>query len=63
MTHCWAIRHHWIAEVYGDLSDEYIDYMAEHWEDDWSEICILPDGHFGPHEWTRDDEIVLRFLA
>lgn len=23
--------------------------------------CMLPDGHDGPHEWTRDDEIRIIF--
>lgn len=23
--------------------------------------CMLPEGHQGPHEWTRDDEIIVTF--
>lgn len=30
-------------------------------EDGCSTTCMLLDGHDGPHEWTRDDEIVVRF--
>jgi hypothetical protein len=30
---------------------------------DWrcGTTCLLPDGHDGPHEWTRDDEIEITF--
>ena len=23
--------------------------------------CMLEEGHSGPHKWTRDDQIILRF--
>ncbi len=23
--------------------------------------CLLPDGHPGPHHWTPDDRLVIRF--
>jgi hypothetical protein len=25
--------------------------------------CTLPDGHYGPHEFTPDSEITIGFLA
>lgn len=28
-------------------------------EDDMGTTCLLPEGHLGPHEWTREDEIVI----
>jgi len=31
-------------------------------DDDCGTTCMLLDGHDGPHEWTRDDEIVIQFL-
>lgn len=30
-------------------------------EDDCGTTCMLLDGHAGPHEWMRDDEIRLEF--
>jgi hypothetical protein len=30
-------------------------------DDGCSTTCMLMDGHAGPHEWTRDDEIQVRF--
>ena len=27
--------------------------------DGCSTTCMLPDNHVGPHEWTRDDEIIV----
>lgn len=30
-------------------------------QDGCSTTCMLPDGHDGPHEWSRDDEITIRF--
>lgn len=29
--------------------------------DDVGTTCMLEDGHEGPHEWTRDDQISIRF--
>lgn len=31
--------------------------------DGCSTTCMLEDGHVGPHIWTRDDQIGVRFLA
>jgi hypothetical protein len=30
-------------------------------KDGCSSTCMLEDGHEGPHEWTRDDQIFIRF--
>lgn len=30
-------------------------------DDDCGTTCMLPRDHNGPHEWTRDDEIMLSF--
>ena len=24
--------------------------------------CMLLDGHDGPHQWTRDDEIIIQII-
>ena len=29
--------------------------------DGMSQTCMLPDGHQGPHEWTRDSDILVTF--
>jgi len=29
-------------------------------KDGCSTTCVLPDQHDGPHEWTRDDQIVIK---
>lgn len=57
IVHCWMGRLEWIKETYGSMSDEYVSYL----ENDMPETCMLPDGHAGPHEWTRDDEIEISF--
>lgn len=62
MSHCWTERGEWIEETYGYLSDEYLDYAADQYnEDACSEICLLSAGHVGPHKWTRTDEATLSF--
>jgi hypothetical protein len=33
------------------------------WEDEGRSTCLLPDGHDGPHEFTPDTEIVVRFAV
>jgi hypothetical protein len=30
-------------------------------DDGCGQTCMLPQGHDGPHEWTRDDEIGVEF--
>ena len=30
-------------------------------EDGMSQTCMLPDGHAGPHEWSRDDQVLVAF--
>lgn len=30
-------------------------------EDGCSTTCMLEDGHEGPHEWSRDDQIGISF--
>jgi hypothetical protein len=30
------------------------------YEDGCGSTCMLPDGHDGPHEFTPDDQIVIR---
>lgn len=59
--HCWTDRGEWIAETYGDTSDEYYDHAVAGYEGDPGEICILPADHFGPHKWTPIDQIVVSF--
>lgn len=31
-------------------------------EDGCNTTCMLWDGHEGPHEWSRDDEIMISFV-
>ena len=31
-------------------------------DDGMSTTCFLLDGHEGPHQWTRDDEIRITFF-
>lgn len=56
--HCWESKIDWIEQTYGDKSDQYYEYMASLVP---SGTCLLPSGHDGPHAWTDDEEIVVRF--
>ena len=54
--HCWAGRRDVAEETYGLGSAE--------WAEAWNEpdaTCMLEHGHAGPHEWTHDDSIDVRF--
>ena len=50
------------------MPDEKPENTAHCWEDGpltadgCPTTCMLPDGHDGPHEFDRDDEITVRFL-
>ena len=56
--HCWTGKLEWITETYGDLSDEYCEYVTS---DEPKSTCMLPADHSGPHVWTPDSEITLVF--
>jgi len=55
MVHCWKLKSEYMAEIYGEDSEEYIKALAN------DGICLLPDGHEGPHEFVPEDEVVIRF--
>lgn len=51
-VHCWA----------GYL--ESLEFGSEEWVEAFDKgdaTCLLPDGHEGPHEWTPDSDIMVRF--
>ena len=58
-SHCWKDRLEYIMETHGEYSDEYNDYIME---DDSHSMCLLPDGHDGPHEWAPTSGITLEFV-
>ncbi|KPL06996.1 hypothetical protein AMJ85_09890 [candidate division BRC1 bacterium SM23_51] len=57
--HCWKDKGEWIEETYGDLSPEHLNYLAE--IDQVGATCMLREGHWGPHVFTPNDEIVVCF--
>lgn len=52
-VHCWADY----METLPFGSQEWIDCIVE----DKNASCLLEHGHEGPHEWTPDKEIVVKF--
>lgn len=43
---------------------ESLEFGSPEWADACPQsdaTCLLPDGHEGPHEWTPDREIQVRF--
>ena len=57
MTRCWVHESEEIERRYGWASPEMIDY----WQRESKGVCMLPDGHDGPHAWTPEDQIVITF--
>ena len=55
MVHCWELKSEYMAEVYGENSEEYFDALVN------EGICLLPAGHEGPHEFVPEDEVGIRF--
>jgi hypothetical protein len=57
----------WVTGGHGCVALTHIRRRTHCWEDgprtddDCGQTCMLPAGHTGPHEWTRDDAIVLDF--
>ena len=58
IIHCWAGRREEIEKDYGFDSDAYLETYAPDWQDG---ICLLPDGHEGPHVFTDTKAITVRF--
>jgi hypothetical protein len=57
MPICFISKWDWAEATYGPDSPEYLAVT----EEDCPSTCVLPKGHDGPHEWTRDDEVVFTF--
>ena len=57
VLHCWAGREEWAEKTYGIPSDEWAEAVVE------PATCMLEAGHSGPHEWTPDENIAVRFTA
>lgn len=55
VAHCWADQREHMEALYGWRSAEYQDCPGG--------TCLLPDGHDGPHAWTPDSEIAIRFAG
>lgn len=57
VLHCWEDRAFYYKQLFGFHSDEHIraSYV------DPSATCMLEAGHSGPHEWTSDDQIGVKF--
>lgn len=63
---CWTTRSQYIEDTYGYLSPEYIENEADELTacqrgECFSATCMLPAGHEGPHVFTPDDQIAVRF--
>ncbi len=54
---CWKGKLDWIEETFGKRSEEW----WEQWEEVCGATCMLPEGHEGPHQWTRDSDITVEF--
>ncbi len=55
--HCWQGKRDWL-ESQGDSS-------SQEWCETWNcdSTCFRLNGHFGPHEWIPDNELVVSFPA
>ncbi len=53
-VHCWASYREWLEER--DPENPLIFDLMIH-----DKICLLEDGHEGPHEWTDVRDIVIDF--
>lgn len=60
MSHCWHGKLEDADARFGWRSAEYQRIL--HGEDP-DGICLLPDGHDGPHKYTDKSQIVIRFSA
>jgi len=63
ILHCWAGH----LDSLGFGSEAWLDEAVRQIERDGWDVpfrdgtCLLAAGHAGPHEFTPDDEIVVRF--
>ena len=57
MNHCWHDEGEYLEGTCGLRSPEHCDYILS----DRRRTCMLPEGHSGPHVWTDNDQIVVKF--
>lgn len=62
ILHCWTSKREWASATFGPYSDEYFDTYEE-CGGSGDSVCMLPDGHEGPHEWTATSDIAVTFKA
>lgn len=66
VLHCWMGRREAAEEDYERMhgagsffgSDAWAETHSEEWKDG---TCMLPDLHDGPHEFTDDERIGIKF--
>ena len=56
-VHCWAGNAEHAEREHGYWSPEHRAADARR------AICLLPDGHDGPHEWTPLEDVAVEFPA
>lgn len=54
MRHCWMSRYEYMQSIGQEL-----DYLAD--PGPVPQTCMLQANHDGPHEWTDNDKILLRW--
>ena len=62
MVHCWTARHE--AEGFTTCTDWFFAHDDKGEEVQWEDgnaICLLEDGHEGPHEFTPESDIAVEF--
>ncbi len=60
MTSCWADKREFLEDLAKVApSPELLAQIEETWE--MNGTCLLESGHAGPHEWTPDDQIFVKF--
>jgi hypothetical protein len=55
LTHCWTDKAEWAEEKFGEYSPQHVEAL------DHPQTCMLQAQHRGPHQWTDDDTIQIRF--
>lgn len=54
---CWKDYREWLEENGKTYGDDWINTYYGH-----NKTCLLTEGHGGPHEWSNDFDIKIKFL-
>ena len=62
MIHCWESYGAWLEKNDPVKYQERVADLYREWPTELEAMCMLEDGHEGPHEWVPAQNITVTFV-